>query len=930
MFFILLVGLLSAYSALGARPRWRDLPVSAVVSSSFSGADLEKIKKGLGIAVGQPLIPEKMDEGIRKLVKEAMVESLFVDVQQQGTRLQVDLRGRIPQKIRDIKFSGIPNDIIEEARGNIVLKAGEITDSRILAELKEQVKDAFHRRGFYEVQVVVKVRPIAKTQSADVEISAVAGTRTLVAKVNMLGVETKLVPELLEVFGLKKGAPFELDKLEQRMRMVTEYLRQNRYYGARLEQRTLEYNEDRSEVTINLFIKLGNRYQFVLTGNTVFPEWQLREFLNNDELQSINAVSNVASQIERKYQEVGYHFCKVNVREEFNEYDHTNIVYLEIEEGPKVRIGRVDFSRRLQLLGSGIGMKDKELSKLFFEGAPGVLSRKLYWEQGFQEAVRNFSSRLNEMGFSSARIGEPKTFFSENKERADIFVDIELGTRTKVTGIQCINNHAYENKELIAKLPFRVGDDYNPSRVEEGVVALTLFYQKNGYVDVKVENDPASDLQISRDQESALIKFRIEEGLQFRVNQVAIEGNTKTQDSVIERKLKVKAGGLFSPQAVAESEEAISLLGLFSRVEILAEDTPDKPGFKDVTVSLREIAPGLAEFGAGATYEDPLFRLRAFGGVGYSNLFGLNNTSTVRGEIRFPISGSKVFPFLEYFATLGYVAPYIGGLPANLSAQFGLDSFQVAFRNTSRDLKTRARFELKLEKVLSRRVTTFFRIYRLERTNIETFDLNHVLLTSEKDTIGSTGPGIIIDLRNDLFNPTKGSYHLFDIEFAHPYLLSESNIAFVMALSRNSFYFPLVAPFSMQAFVAGGYARSLFGNAAIPRARLVNELSLGGQPSIRGFTIRQFQPDGNARETAFINARVELGILLAEKFKLVAFADSGQLFPKLSNSTSYNRHDGVGIGARYLTPVGPLAVDFAHGMGPDGKSLQFYFSIGSL
>jgi outer membrane translocation and assembly module TamA len=57
------------------------------------------------------------------------------------------------------------------------------------------------------------------------------------------------------------------------------------------------------------------------------------------------------------------------------------------------------------------------------------------------------------------------------------------------------------------------------------------------------------------------------------------------------------------------------------------------------------------------------------------------------------------------------------------------------------------------------------------------------------------------------------------------------------------------------------------------------------------------------------------------------FGDTGQLFPDWRTEP---RHDGVGVGVRYKTPVGPVVVDFAQGLGPDRESVKFYFTVGTL
>jgi translocation and assembly module TamA len=192
---------------------------------------------------------------------------------------------------------------------------------------------------------------------------------------------------------------------------------------------------------------------------------------------------------------------------------------------------------------------------------------------------------------------------------------------------------------------------------------------------------------------------------------------------------------------------------------------------------------------------------------------------------------------------------------------------------------------------------------------------------------------MILDLRNDIYNPTKGSYHNLQVELASPLLLSDDNISFVMVQWRNSFYVPLFANIGLQVYGGAGYAHSLFAGRAIATARLTNDLALGGRSSIRGYSVNRFSPlpTGYAgppiEDTAFWNGRAEIGVPIVSNFSAAVFFDSGQVFPNLRPNT---RHDGVGLGIRYKTPVGPMAVDLAQGLGPDKEIVKFYFTVGTL
>lgn len=414
----------------------------------------------------------------------------------------------------------------------------------------------------------------------------------------------------------------------------------------------------------------------------------------------------------------------------------------------------------------------------------------------------------------------------------------------------------------------------------------------------------------------------------FRLS--AVEGNRKTDNKVILREMKIKEGDVLNPELATKSEEDINTLGLFSRVELVTSVNPKEKNKKDVKVVVRENKPGIGEVGLGGFYEDPRFRLRTFVGVTYRNMFGLNQTGSSRLEFSVPFSRQKTFvPFLEYSGSLGYRSPNPFDLPFTFIGQLVFDSFEVKTVDSETTLQSRTKIENRIEKKISQHLTGIYRVYQLERTKTEILNKANA---EQVDLIGSTGPGLIVDFRDDIYNPTRGSLHALNIEIASPLLLSQEDIAFVMGIARNSFYIPLIGGVGLSLYVGAGYAQSLLPGKSIPAARLTNDLSLGGRGSIRGFSVRRFSPIGDpsnpgVERTAFYNGRAELTVPLFNNFSGAAFFDVGQIYPNLRPD---NRHEGVGLGIRYRTPIGPVVVDIAQGLGGDREELKFYFTVGTL
>jgi len=103
----------------------------------------------------------------------------------------------------------------------------------------------------------------------------------------------------------------------------------------------------------------------------------------------------------------------------------------------------------------------------------------------------------------------------------------------------------------------------------------------------------------------------------------------------------------------------------------------------------------------------------------------------------------------------------------------------------------------------------------------------------------------------------------------------------------------------------------------------------GGDASVRGYayeSIGPTDPDGTVvggKNLAVASLEYEHRIW--GNWGIAAFVDTGDAF----DGASPDLKTGVGLGVRWLSPVGPLRVDFASGLDrPPGSAFRFSFSIG--
>jgi outer membrane protein assembly factor BamA len=167
----------------------------------------------------------------------------------------------------------------------------------------------------------------------------------------------------------------------------------------------------------------------------------------------------------------------------------------------------------------------------------------------------------------------------------------------------------------------------------------------------------------------------------------------------------------------------------------------------------------------------------------------------------------------------------------------------------------------------------------------------------------------VLDLRDHPLEPQRGVYAEFRIAKGTP-------------LAGGNFEYVQVTP-----EVRGFW--TAFGTVLAARARLgridgdvpeTERYYSGGVTSHRGFAARRLSPfdpvtgivGGGAAlaETSF-ELRHGLGAVYGFDVGGVAFVDGGDVTDTPSQLNIFNLHWATGVGLRYLSPIGPVGLDFA-------------------
>jgi len=185
-------------------------------------------------------------------------------------------------------------------------------------------------------------------------------------------------------------------------------------------------------------------------------------------------------------------------------------------------------------------------------------------------------------------------------------------------------------------------------------------------------------------------------------------------------------------------------------------------------------------------------------------------------------------------------------------------------------------------------------------------------------------PGISYSfLRSDnRIDPHNGYRLQFDAQVAKEGLMSDSNLLHgnvllkgLTTLGQNHRLLGRVQ--------FGGNATN--GYKSIPPSL---RFFAGGDQSVRGYDYQTLSPENSDGDRIggryMVAGSVEYQYSIAEKWRVATFVDQGNSFNTL-NLPSLKT--GVGIGVRWVSPVGPLRLDLAHALDDDG-GIRLHFSMG--
>lgn len=662
----------------------------------------------------------------------------------------------------------------------------------------------------------------------------------------------------------------------------------------------------------------------------------------------------IAEQIKKLYYDKG--FQNVVIDTELNiDQDDKAIAIFTIKEGEKSRIRRIMFQ-------GNDAVTDKELRNALLTKEEWILSfvdgTGTFHPERLEADKHVLEQYYQNKGFLHAKVIDVIVEPEPDTNILGLTFIVEEGDRYTISKVSAPGNDIVSEEFLLANIPVRPGQYYSREMIANTIKMMEFLWGNMGYIFASI--DPS--VEPDEDTKTVALSFNSDIGKKVTLNRINIQGNKKTRDKIIRRRISLQEGSILSQGQMDASKNSISSLGYF--------DAKDGVNWKmhrkseeeaDLDLIVKEGKTGHANIqfgfgGAGASIESPLSSFSVKGAISDSNLFGSGTSVNLEASwakeeqtlifhlaqpwlFDKPISGAMdIYHKRPSYDQLKHVAGAInsritgGALTTGFitnphwsffnaaQAMFGLGIDSVNYINPPR--VTISQYELPRGITQAEAFADYSEILNKEFTpgqyvwlsgNLEQDKRNHPLHTSrgQKWKLISKVAIPSFDRENSMMIGDTGCRKIgfaklyFDYTWFTP-LINEYDLVFKLHL-----FFGLATPLK---------------GRSIPFGELFH---IGGDTTVRGFSYGEIGPKFlgdtiGGKKAFFLNAELIFPITQDLTMKGVAFYDGGAGWdnpyadcanPALITNNNFDYRHAVGFGIRMLQPM-PVRVDWGFKLDP--------------
>lgn len=826
------------------------------------------------------------------LLKETVTGQGFSFLSRDIVSSEVDFNGTWPPKFESLQRV-VPAATDYTVIGSLTKTGDAVSIDMVVFDML----DASQAQYYFEEGPFADLSNIFTTITS--RILTFTNRHTIISSIAITGNKKIDSGAIIQKVGFSSGASYDPAKLRHAVKDI--------YAMGYFEDITVQVNDTEKgrEVIFEVDEKpvIG---QILMAGEKEIEADDIRaaiDLVPNNIVSTKDVQSSVES-IKQLYKEKGFYNTKVSTTLTDTASGKVNVEFT-IQEGIKV------FIKDIFITGNHT-FEAKVLKKVLQTSERGWLS--WFTDSGVlnHDIVEQDSSRLasyyHNNGFVDAKVGNPDIV--QDGKWITVTFNVEEGERYRVGTIELRGDLIEEKAELIKRLSL-IKEKYFSSKVlRDDVLAITDRYAEKGYAFAEASPSTVKD----NDNKRINIVFDITKQELIHINRIIVKGNSRTRDKVIRRQMLVKENGIFNAAALKQSRDRLQRLDYFENIEINPVPTIDE-SLMDVVVKVEEKATGNFSIGAGYSSVDSFMFMAE---VSQNNFLGKGQQMSLQANL----SGNST----QY--NLRFTEPHL----ADSKLLFGIDLYNW-MREYDDYTKNSQGIGLRFGYPIWKR-WSMSAGYSYDHSVLSDVQPTAALVIRESQDINLTSAvtlGLGQDTRNRRTDPSEGHVYGMNIKYAGGFLGGES--AFTKFEGNTSWYYPITQDTVLHWKLAAGVAFANSDN----KLPVFEKFYLGGINSIRGFKGGSISPRDIVTDEKigggkmwYYNIEWIFPLVKDAGLKGLVFFDTGNVYSEHSAWDFGDIKKSVGLGFRWLSPMGPLRLEWGYNLDPTEYEAQsnWDFNIG--
>ncbi|HEV8231422.1 MAG TPA: POTRA domain-containing protein [Thermoanaerobaculia bacterium] len=943
--FFLATGLLLAACATATaeqpeepRPLFGSTVVS-VVYTSDGPVDEQEVARLVSIKAGQPLTEEATGSTIRHLFATRRFSDVRIEAEPAEGGVAVTVHLFRSFRVNPLKFDDGVSVSREEMRRTIPFSEGAVFQAEELEEGAAALKRRLDAEGYVASTVAPEVFFDRKTFDAEVIYHIEAGKPARTAPPLFDGeIRPFTREELVKRMRLDPGDRYRESRARADADRMTKFLKKRMRLRGTVELIAAQPTDD-GRVMLVYRISVGPKVVFQTRGiRERRVRREVRDLLEGqifDEDLILQYVENKRRGLQRK----GYYRAKVDYT--MSPADDVLTVAIDVESGRKFAVEKIS-------IDGNQAVSDKKLRKLLVtqeKGLPLIRPGRLV-DDILRDDADAILGYYQTHGWVNAKVEDPAITEGSKPDRLIVNLKVTEGPRAIVTSRKVIGAEHLSADEIEKILAVETGEPFNPNEVRQGTFSLQNQYRNRGWREAAVRDE----WKLSPDGTGAEVTYTVEEGMRSFFGKSIVRGNTRTDTDRITRLVTWDEGDPFSEEKVLTTQRNLTRTGVFRRVEVRPQPADPANQTRAVEIDVQEGRPLSLLYGLGYQYAPDALENRndpfAIAGISYNNLFGSMRSASI--EVQYaPISerGRLVLTFREPFL-------FNRDIPLNILAFFTREPIQKI------DIE-RAGSVVESSRLFGRylRLGMRYEYQRIEPVNPQDLsDIEREFSKFDQPIRQSAiGPNMFWDRRDDIIDPHVGYYLTAASKYAFPLL--SANARYTKVSGQGAYF----RPFASGVFAVAARAGAIFpygpvGEVPVP---IAERFFAGGRSTNRAFdtdlvgipgatvdpdtraTPHSGEGTGSCAEShpeligehpelsgydcdagpRIVGGNGFLGLNAEFRFPIFGnvggtlFYDAAQVWKRpgdirVALEGDNGLRQGVGVGLRYMTPIGPVRVEY--------------------